>query len=186
MSLGLKIESATWILSCLVCASVVVGCAAAANLWEGSLNGPGEKATIARAIPGEPGESVSDGMTEGFQLRREISRSRLRNVGEASWYGPGFGGKKTASGDIFDSEKLTAAHKTMPLGSKAKVTNLSNSKSVEVEINDRGPYIEGRIIDLSQAAAQALGMIDHGTTKVEIELLDDGNDSGKAASPNLR
>ncbi len=186
MSLGMKIEPASWILFCLLCASIVVGCAAIADRWEDSLNGPEERETIGRATPGEAGESVGNGMTEGIDLRRELSRFRLRKVGEASWYGPGFSGKKTASGDIFDSKKLTAAHKTLPLGSKARVTNLSNRKSVEVEINDRGPYIEGRIIDLSQAAAQALGMIDHGTTRVEIELLDDGTASGKAASPYLR
>ena len=95
------------------------------------------------------------------------------STGPASWYGPGFSGKKTASGDIFDDGKLTAAHKTLPFGSKAKVTNLSNGKSVKVEINDRGPYVENRIIDLSQAAAHALGMIDHGVVQVRIEPLVD-------------
>jgi len=186
MSRGLNIESVTWILSCFLCASIVFGCAATADRWNDSLSGSREKAAIGRATPGEACESVGNDMTESFDLRRELSRSRLRKVGVASWYGPGFGGKKTARGDIFDSKKLTAAHKTLPLGSKARVTNLSNSKSVEVEINDRGPYIEGRIIDLSEAAAQALGMIDHGTAKVEIELLDDRTDYGKAARPDLR
>jgi len=90
----------------------------------------------------------------------------------ASWYGPGFSGKTTASGDVFDETKMTAAHKTLPLGSKAKVTNLKNGKSVEVEINDRGPYVEGRIIDLSKAAARALGIVDHGVARVRVELLD--------------
>lgn len=94
-------------------------------------------------------------------------------TGPASWYGPGFNGKKTASGDIFDDGKMTAAHKTMPLGTKAKVTNLSNGKTVHVEINDRGPYVEGRILDLSQAAARALGMIERGVAQVRIEPLDD-------------
>ena len=96
-------------------------------------------------------------------------------MGQASWYGPGFSGKKTASGDVFDEEKLTAAHKTIPLGSRAKVTNLANGKSVEVEINDRGPFVPGRIIDLSQAAAQALGIIDRGTAKVRVDVLPDDN-----------
>lgn len=76
---------------------------------------------------------------------------------------------------MFDEEKFTAAHKTIPLGSRAKVTNLANGKSVEVEINDRGPFVEGRIIDLSQAAAQALGIIDRGVAKVRVDVLaDDG------------
>ena len=96
-------------------------------------------------------------------------------MGQASWYGPGFSGKKTASGDVFDEEKFTAAHKTIPLGSRAKVTNLANGKTVEVEINDRGPFVPGRIIDLSQAAAQALGIVDRGTAKVQVDVLpDDG------------
>jgi len=93
------------------------------------------------------------------------------HVGGASWYGPGFNGKKTASGEIFDETKFTAAHKTLPLGSSARVINLKNGKSVEVMINDRGPYVEGRIIDLSHAAARALGMIDRGVTEVQIEIL---------------
>ena len=94
---------------------------------------------------------------------------RLVSTGRASWYGPGFRGKKTASGEIFDDSKFTAAHKTLPLGTIAKVTNVSNGKSVKVEINDRGPYVDGRIIDLSHAAARALGMVDRGVAHVEIE-----------------
>ncbi|MGH7827538.1 MAG: septal ring lytic transglycosylase RlpA family protein [Candidatus Binatia bacterium] len=93
------------------------------------------------------------------------------HTGEASWYGPGFHGKKTASGEIFDQGKLTAAHRTFPLGSRARVTHLGNGKSVEVEINDRGPYVDGRIIDLSQAAARALGIIEDGIAPVRVELI---------------
>jgi rare lipoprotein A len=81
-------------------------------------------------------------------------------VGEASWYGGDFNGKTTASAHTFDETKMTAAHRTLPLGSKAKVTNLDNGKSVEVEINDRGPFAKGRIIDLSHAAAKVLGIGD--------------------------
>jgi rare lipoprotein A (peptidoglycan hydrolase) len=91
--------------------------------------------------------------------------------GEASWYGPGLDGKKTASGDKFDQTELTAAHQTFPLGSKVKVTNLKNGKTAEVEITDRGPFVQGRIIDVSKAAAEKLGMIGSGTVPVEIELL---------------
>ncbi|MPZ77664.1 MAG: septal ring lytic transglycosylase RlpA family protein [Deltaproteobacteria bacterium] len=95
--------------------------------------------------------------------------------GEASWYGPGFHGKKTASGEIFDQRKLTAAHKTLPLGTKAKVTNLQNGNTVEVEINDRGPYVGERVIDLSHAAADVLGFVESGITLVRIELLPEGS-----------
>jgi rare lipoprotein A len=92
-------------------------------------------------------------------------------VGHASWYGPQFNGKKTASGVIFDQSQLTAAHRNLPLGSRVRVTNLENEKSVEVEINDRGPFVAGRIIDLSRAAAKALGMLENGITRVRVELL---------------
>jgi rare lipoprotein A (peptidoglycan hydrolase) len=101
-------------------------------------------------------------------------------VGKASWYGPGFRGRKTASGEIFDDAKLTAAHKSLPLGSKARVINLGNGKTVQVEINDRGPFAEGRIIDLSRAAAHALGMIDGGIADVRVELVSDERGLGSA------
>ena len=117
-------------------------------------------------------------LTNGHDLTQLDSReptffvaNPIGHVGAASWYGPGFSGRKTASGDIFDERKFTAAHKTMPLGTRARVTHLGNGKSVEVVINDRGPYRDGRMIDLSQAAAKALGMIDNGVAKVRIELL---------------
>ena len=99
---------------------------------------------------------------------RETSQKKIIR-GQASWYGPGFHGKKTASGEIFDQGRLTAAHKTLPLGTKAKVTNLQNGTSVEVEINDRGPYVGDRVIDLSRAAANALGFVESGLTLVRIE-----------------
>jgi rare lipoprotein A len=105
---------------------------------------------------------------------RTASRS---HIGEASWYGPGFNGKKTASGEIFDDSKMTAAHKTLPLGTKARVIKLSTGDAVDVEINDRGPFVPGRIIDLSKAAARALGIIDAGTAIVRVELLSEWADS---------
>jgi rare lipoprotein A (peptidoglycan hydrolase) len=97
--------------------------------------------------------------------------AKLPQTGEASWYGPKFHGKTTASGETYDQEALTAAHASLPFGSKVKVTNLSNGKSVEVEITDRGPFAENRIIDVSRAAAKALEMKDSGTTKVRLEPL---------------
>jgi rare lipoprotein A len=90
--------------------------------------------------------------------------------GEASWYGPGFHGRKTASGERFNQHSLTAAHRKLPLGTKATVINLDNGKTVEVEINDRGPYVRGRIIDLSEAAAKRLAMKHTGTTLVRLEV----------------
>ena len=93
----------------------------------------------------------------------------VEQVGNASWYGPAQDGKETASGETFDQNKLTAAHRTLPLGTKAVVTNLENGKSVEVKINDRGPYAKGRKIDLSRAAARQIGMSTQGVAKVKIE-----------------
>ena len=93
-------------------------------------------------------------------------------TGHASWYGKEHDGKKTASGETFDMEEMTAAHRTLPLNSKVKVTSLSNGKSVVVKINDRGPFAKGRIIDISRAAAKKLDMISKGTDKVKIEVLE--------------
>ncbi len=95
----------------------------------------------------------------------------LSQVGVASWYGPGFHGQATASGIIYNQFELTAAHQTLPLGSQVVVTNLQNGKSIEVSVNDRGPFVKGRIIDLSYAAATILGMVGQGTTRVRIELM---------------
>ena len=90
-------------------------------------------------------------------------------MGTASWYGPGFHGKRTASGERFDQNALTAAHRKLPLGSVVKVTNLDNGRSIVVAINDRGPYKKGRVIDLSKGAARKLGIVDDGIAKVRIE-----------------
>jgi len=93
----------------------------------------------------------------------------VEQKGEASWYGKGFHGKKTASGKKFDQNDHTAAHPTLPLGTEVKVTNLETGKSVDVEINDRGPYTKGRDIDLSKEAAGEIGIHKGGTAPVEIE-----------------
>ena len=96
-------------------------------------------------------------------------RPETTQVGTASWYGPGFHGQETASGETFDQHALTAAHRTLPLGTEAKVTNLETGQSVNVTINDRGPYVQGRQLDLSQAAAQQIGLTKTGVAKVKIE-----------------
>lgn len=98
----------------------------------------------------------------------------LSQEGIASWYGPGFHGKKTTSGTVYDQYAMTAAHQTLPLGSSVVVTNLTNDKTVTVLINDRGPFAKGRIIDLSYAAAQAVDMIRPGTAPVRVDVLDTG------------
>jgi len=99
-----------------------------------------------------------------------------RETGTAAWYGKEFHGKKTASNEVFDSEGISAAHRTLPLGVMVRVTNLENSKSIKVKINDRGPFIKSRILDLSYGAAQELGFAAHGITQVKIETLDEVRD----------
>ena len=92
-------------------------------------------------------------------------------VGNASWYGPGFDGKKTADGELFDSESLTAAHPNLPFGSVVRVVNPRNGKFELVRINDRGPYQEGREIDVSYRVARKIGLIGSGVSQVRLELL---------------
>lgn len=125
--------------------------------------------------------------TPAPQARRSASpRPVYREVGQASWYGPGFYGRPTASGEKFKPNKLTAAHRRLPLGTTARVTNLDNGKQVKVKINDRGPYVHGRTLDLSPAAAHQLGMKGKGTTTVKIEAfppLEALNDSYSGAGP---
>ena len=94
-------------------------------------------------------------------------------IGTASWYGKHWQGRKTASGTRFDVRKLTAAHPDLPLNTRVRVTNLLNGRSVEVLINDRGPYVGDRVLDLSEAAAKRLGMIKDGLAPVVIELITD-------------
>ena len=92
--------------------------------------------------------------------------------GKASWYGPGFYGNKTTSGDVLEKGTMTAAHSSLPMGTEVKVTRLDTGESVTVEINDRKPYKEGTVIDLAHGAAEALDIDDDGTASVSIEVLD--------------
>jgi len=91
--------------------------------------------------------------------------------GRVSWYGPGFHGRRTANGEIFDSHDLTMAHRSLPLGTIVRVTNLVNGRNVVLRVNDRGPYVRGRVADLSHGAAQLLGFVDDGVVPARIELL---------------
>jgi rare lipoprotein A len=103
------------------------------------------------------------------------------SFGVASYYGTYFHGKKTASGELYDQYKLTAAHKTLPLGTIIKVTNTQNSKSVILKVNDRGPYVKGRIVDVSTKAAELLGFRHKGTTHVKVEIMSDIEKKNKEA-----
>lgn len=104
----------------------------------------------------EPLTSVSPGWSE---------------KGEASWYGPGFDGKRTASGEVYDMEAMTAAHRQLPFGTRVNVRNLDNGRETVVRVNDRGPFAHGRIIDLSKAGARAIGMLGTGVAEVQLEVV---------------
>lgn len=110
------------------------------------------------SLPDAPPSEADDAVTESY-------------TGLASWYGRRFHGRRTASGEHYDMAALTAAHKTLPFGSRVRVTNLDNGRSVVVVINDRGPFVKRRVIDVSRAAAQELGFINHGLAKVRVDVL---------------
>jgi len=127
----------------------------------GAARGPNISAAtpIAKTASAEPVFSVHPGKPTPYQ------------VGTASWYGEDFDGKPTASGEPYDMFGMTAAHPTLPLGSYVKVTNLHNGKTVVVKVNDRGPVVAGRIIDLSMSAAEALDFKAHGIQRVRLDVV---------------
>jgi rare lipoprotein A len=114
----------------------------------------------------------------------EPSQPILTETGLASWYGARHHGKRTASGEVFNQNQFTAAHPTLPWGTRVKVINLDNGKSVDVRINDRGPFKQGRIIDVSRAAARALGIVQRGIATVRIEWLADPDKANELSLQN--
>ena len=121
------------------------------------------------------------------KIAKPVVGLSFTETGIASWYGREFGGRPTASGEIFNPDLMTAAHKYLPLNSIVKVTNLENSKSAKVIINDRGPYIGARVIDLSRMAAEVLGFSKKGLAKVKVEYLhNETMDLSNAISPNRK
>lgn len=107
------------------------------------------------------GTTARQAVTSGLSLR-----------GYASWYGEAFHGRKTASGELFDMNGLTCAHRSLPFGTMLFVTNTANSRTVTVRVNDRGPFVSGRIVDLSRGAAHRLGMLESGTVLVDMKVVD--------------
>jgi len=135
----------------LLVATVLVGCAGSAS------------------IGARKGYNRSIHMQDFYEVEAQPVGTVLS--GEASYYGPGFHGKKTASGETYDQNALTCAHKTLPFQTVLRVTLPKTGKNVEVRVNDRGPYMDGRILDLSQSAAQRLGLIPLGLAEVEAEVV---------------
>ena len=141
----------------LMIALLIVGLGAA----QGPNNSEASSAP-SRAVPAKP------------EIRNQTAKPKPYQIGTASWYGEYFDGKPTASGEDFDMYELTAAHPTLPLGSYVRVTNLRNGRAVVVKVNDRGPIVQGRIIDLSYGAAQVLQFENHGLQKVRLDVVKRG------------
>lgn len=165
MSRGLCAARACLVL--LLCAILLAGCGSRGSWRKGGVTGT--KPYTVRGKTYYPLKSA-----HGFV-----------EVGTASWYGPGFHGKKTANGERFNQYAMTAAHKLLPLGTKVRVTHLGNGRSIIVRINDRGPFVEDRVIDLSRGAATRLNMMGSGTARVRVQSLggipqmrDDGDLTG--------
>lgn len=148
--------------------------------WCDQHNKPMETHAITNHTPvaAEVVKTTEKALSKGFNTAAMITR------GIASWYGPQFHGKPTASGEIYDQNDMTAAHRTLPLGSWVRVTNRSNGHSVVVRINDRGPYVHGREIDLSASAFEKIGSSHHGTMRVKLEVLTDKNEIAQAKAAN--
>ena len=119
----------------------------------------------------DPGSPVRQQPKPGIKAK-QAKKSRPYQVGTASWYGSYFHGKETASGEAFNMYDLTAAHPTLPLGTHVKVTNLRNGRTLVVRVNDRGPVVEGRIIDLSYEAARELDLKKQGIQRVRLDLVE--------------
>lgn len=137
---------------------------------------PADVASIPDAVPA-PEPRARYGNPKEYEVAGEryfvlASAAGYKERGRASWYGTKFHGKKTSSGEPYDMFAMTAAHKTLPLPTFVRVTNLDNGKSVVVRVNDRGPFHQGRIVDLSYAAAVKLDVLQHGSIPVEVEAID--------------
>lgn len=132
------------------------------------MRGPSPEAPSAVASFGWASEAGD--WTEVVRRVEPVPSQPLGTV-RASWYGPGFAGRPTANGEVFDPSQLTTAHPSLPFGSKVRVTNMETGTSVVVRVNDRGPFVPGRALDLSEAAAARLDLLHRGVAPVELELL---------------
>ena len=151
----------------LLCALLSAGCAVSHPMTRVDLVSP-VMASVSEPAPVLDLPSIAP---SAVPEPRTVLRRRRGQVGDASFYDASFNGRTTASGDTYDERKLTAAHPTLALGTRVRVTNLENEKSVVVVVNDRGPYVTGRIIDLSRRAARLLGFVEDGTTRVRVQPL---------------
>jgi len=153
--------AASWCLVSFIAAEIFfIG---AAGMWPKMPTEPRGQVVVAALEPPPPPAVPEE--------KPALGPPKKSQTGVASWYGDDWHGRITASGKPFDAHKLTAAHRTLPLNTRARVTNLKTGRSVEVTIIDRGPYADGRVIDLSKAAAMKLGMVKEGLAPVRIQSL---------------
>ncbi len=169
---GRFLKRIPWVL--LISVVLLSGCAARTH-YVGGPRTPSRKLLL---LPeGRKGKSFEPYVVNGETYYPLPEAQGFRETGIASWYGKKFHGRRTASGEIFDMYRKSAAHKILPLGTHVLVTNLRNGKKIVVRINDRGPFVKGRVIDLSYAAAKAIGLVGPGTAPVRVVAL--GKEVGK-------
>lgn len=161
------------LVQCLVLGGLLAGCESVPTARDA---GP-EAGVPKRAAKANPRPRVGPYEYEVFGKRYQVMASNLGylEIGISSWYGTKFHGRLTAMGEVYDMFEMTAAHKSLPLPTVVKVTNLDNGRSIQVRVNDRGPFHDDRLIDLSYAAAKALGFHDKGIAPVVVEALDEVN-----------
>jgi len=139
---------------------LMAACSSNPDISTGGRGPSAGSTSVIRPLPGEP--------------QRTWAKPGYDTVGLASWYGGRYHGRQTASGEIFDKNAPTAAHPTLPFGSRVHVTNLENGRSATVRINDRGPFVQQRIIDVSRRVAEMLGFVQQGITRVRVQLVQRG------------
>ena len=147
---------------------------AVALVLTGCATGPALVSTPPPEIPAPPTAPAP---------RPKVAPRQAETTGTASWYGKAHHGQPTASGESYDMHAFTAAHRSLPLGTRVLVTNVKNGRSVEVRINDRGPFVQGRILDLSYAAAQELGSLSDGAFRVKLRILEAPAGARAGSSP---
>lgn len=171
----------------LLLAALLSGCAPMTPSAEGAISTQGETASDTRVgmrfgsellakIAPPPARGLGDPAKALKQSLYELELPEVDQQGVASWYGPGFHGRKTANGERFNQYELTAAHPTYAFGTQLCVRSKATGQAVVVRVNDRGPFVKNRVIDLSKAAAEEIGMLDRGVKSVEIYKLDEGQD----------
>ena len=170
-----------FLLVLLILLPVLTHCGKTHSYHDAGMRGQWFSSSSAKGIPATQRPYTIDGITY-YPIP---SAKGFAEQGIASWYGPGFHGHKTSSGETYDMYDMTAAHKTLPMDTRLLVKNLENGAQIVVRVNDRGPFVDGRIIDLSHSAARTLGIVERGTARVKIIALDGTNPSLAVERPAI-